>query len=92
MDPCKQQREEVPPCLGEILSRDGIRGHGRTNQEVIRPNRVHPNAVCGTLDAIEAKFGIPVIWCGILPRSAPQVGFQNTLPTGGWNSMGMAGC
>jgi ERCC4-type nuclease len=22
---------------------------------------VHPNAVCGTLDAIEAKFGIPVI-------------------------------
>jgi ERCC4-type nuclease len=23
---------------------------------------VHPNAVCGTLDAIEAKFGIPVIY------------------------------
>lgn len=22
---------------------------------------VHPNAVCGTIDAIEAKFGIPVI-------------------------------
>jgi len=25
------------------------------------PSNVHPNAVCGTLDAIEAKFGIPVI-------------------------------
>jgi hypothetical protein len=22
----------------------------------------HPNAVCGTLDAIEAKFGIPVLY------------------------------
>ena len=26
------------------------------------PSKVHPNAVCGTLDAIEAKFGIPVIY------------------------------
>ena len=26
------------------------------------PLGVHPNAVCGTLDAIEAKFGIPVIY------------------------------
>jgi ERCC4-type nuclease len=26
------------------------------------PTEVHPNAVCGTLDAIEAKFGIPVIY------------------------------
>jgi ERCC4-type nuclease len=26
------------------------------------PTDVHPNAVCGTLDAIEAKFGIPVIY------------------------------
>lgn len=26
------------------------------------PSQVHPNAVCGTLDAIEAKFGIPVIY------------------------------
>lgn len=25
-------------------------------------SRVHPNAVCGTLDAIEAKFGVPVIY------------------------------
>jgi len=25
------------------------------------PSEVHPNAVCGTLDAIEAKFGIPVL-------------------------------
>jgi hypothetical protein len=25
------------------------------------PSEVHPNAVCGTLDAIEAKFDIPII-------------------------------
>jgi len=25
------------------------------------PSEVHPNAVCGTLDAIEAKFSIPII-------------------------------
>ena len=25
------------------------------------PSGVHPNAVCGTLDGIEAKFGIPVL-------------------------------
>ena len=26
------------------------------------PSEVHPNAVCGLLDSIEAKFGIPVIY------------------------------
>jgi ERCC4-type nuclease len=26
------------------------------------PSEVHPNAVCGTFDAIEAKFGIPIIY------------------------------
>jgi len=26
------------------------------------PSEVHPNAVCGTLDAIEAKFGIPILY------------------------------
>ena len=26
------------------------------------PSGVHPNAVCGTLDAIEAKLGIPIIY------------------------------
>ena len=26
------------------------------------PSDVHPNAVVGTLDAIEAKFGIPIIY------------------------------
>lgn len=26
------------------------------------PSSVHPNAVCGTLDAIEAKHGIPIIY------------------------------
>ncbi len=31
------------------------------------PSRVHPNAVCGTFDAIEAKFGIPVIYTSADP-------------------------
>jgi ERCC4-type nuclease len=26
------------------------------------PSEVHPNSVCGMLDAIEARFGIPVIY------------------------------
>ena len=26
------------------------------------PSEVHPNAVCGTLDAIEAKFSIPIVY------------------------------
>ncbi len=26
------------------------------------PSEVHPNAICGTLDAIEAKLGIPIIY------------------------------
>jgi ERCC4-type nuclease len=26
------------------------------------PSEVHPNGVCGTLDAIEANFGVPVIY------------------------------
>jgi len=26
------------------------------------PSKVHPNAVCGMLDAIEARFGIPIIY------------------------------
>lgn len=29
------------------------------------PSDVHPNAVCGTLDAIEAKLGIPIIYSSI---------------------------
>ena len=29
------------------------------------PSEVHPNAVCGTLDAIEAKFSIPIIYTSI---------------------------
>ncbi len=28
-------------------------------------SEVHPNAVCGTLDAIEAKFGIPIIYTSL---------------------------
>jgi len=30
------------------------------------PSDVHPNAVCGTLDVIEAKFGIPIIYASTL--------------------------
>jgi ERCC4-type nuclease len=26
------------------------------------PTELHPNSVCGTLDAIEAKFGIPIVY------------------------------
>jgi ERCC4-type nuclease len=33
---------------------------------------VHPNAVCGTLDAIEAKFGIPVIYTSTARRLATE--------------------
>lgn len=29
------------------------------------PSEVHPNAVCGTLDAIEAKLNIPIIYTSI---------------------------
>jgi len=31
-------------------------------REEFAPGGVHPNAVCGTLDAIEAKFGIPILY------------------------------
>ena len=36
------------------------------------PSAVHPNAVCGTLDAIEAKFGIPVIYSSVLRELATE--------------------
>jgi ERCC4-type nuclease len=36
------------------------------------PSEVHPNAVCGTLDAIEAKFGIPVIYTSTLQDLATE--------------------
>jgi ERCC4-type nuclease len=37
------------------------------------PSGVHPNAVTGTLDAIEAKFGIPIIYTSTLrPLSAER--------------------
>ena len=36
------------------------------------PSEVHPNAVCGTLDAIEAKFGIPVIYTSTLQGLATE--------------------
>jgi ERCC4-type nuclease len=36
------------------------------------PSGVHPNAICGTLDAIEAKFGIPVIYTSTLQDLATE--------------------
>ena len=36
------------------------------------PSDVHPNAVCGTLDAIEAKFGIPVIYASTVQNLATE--------------------
>lgn len=36
------------------------------------PSDVHPNAVCGTLDAIEAKFGIPVIYTSTVQDLATE--------------------
>ena len=36
------------------------------------PSEVHPNAVCGTLDAIEAKFGIPVIYTSTVRELATE--------------------
>jgi hypothetical protein len=36
------------------------------------PSEVHPNAVCGTLDAIEAKFGIPVIYASSVRELAAE--------------------
>jgi ERCC4-type nuclease len=36
------------------------------------PSEVHPNAVCGTLDAIEAKFGIPIIYSSSIQDLATE--------------------
>ena len=36
------------------------------------PSAVHPNAICGTLDAIEAKFGIPVIYTSTVQDLATE--------------------
>ena len=36
------------------------------------PLDVHPNAVCGTLDAIEAKFGIPIIYTSSVRELATE--------------------
>ena len=36
------------------------------------PSEVHPNAVCGTLDAIEAKFGIPTIYTSTIRELATE--------------------
>jgi ERCC4-type nuclease len=36
------------------------------------PSGVHPNAVCGFLDAIEAKFGIPVIYTSTVQDLATE--------------------
>ena len=36
------------------------------------PSDVHPNSVCGTLDAIEAKFGIPIIYTSTVQDLATE--------------------
>jgi ERCC4-type nuclease len=36
------------------------------------PSEVHPNAVTGTLDAIEAKFGIPILYTSTLRELAAE--------------------
>ncbi len=36
------------------------------------PSEVHPNAVCGMLDAIEAKFGIPAIYSSSVQALATE--------------------
>lgn len=36
------------------------------------PSDVHPNAICGTLDAIEAKFGIPIIYSSTIRDLATE--------------------
>jgi ERCC4-type nuclease len=36
------------------------------------PSNVHPNVVCGTLDAIEAKFGIPIIYTSTVKDLATE--------------------
>jgi hypothetical protein len=36
------------------------------------PSGVHPNAVVGTLDAIEAKFGIPILSTSTVRRLATE--------------------
>ena len=36
------------------------------------PSDVHPNSVCGTLDAIEAKFGIPIIYTSTVQDLAAE--------------------
>ena len=36
------------------------------------PSAVHPNSVCGTLDAIEAKFGIPFIYASTVQDLATE--------------------
>lgn len=33
---------------------------------------IHPNAVCGTLDAVEAKFGIPIIYASSIRELATE--------------------
>jgi hypothetical protein len=36
------------------------------------PSDVHPNSVCGIIDAVEAKFGIPVIYTSAVQELATE--------------------
>ena len=39
---------------------------------ILIPSQVHPNAVCGLVDASEAKFGIPFIYASTVQDPATQ--------------------
>ena len=55
-------RSARPISVQGHSGRGDIRGHQGGIRVVRYPSDVQPNAVCGTLDAIEAKFGIPFIY------------------------------
>ena len=59
------------------------------------PSGVHPNAVCGLVDAIEAKFGIPFIYASTMQDLATEraagAGSRSISPTGGWSSRASVG-
>ncbi|MBM4356293.1 MAG: hypothetical protein FJ109_21300 [Deltaproteobacteria bacterium] len=54
--------------LIEATLEDIKRGYGELDIQ----SEVHPNAVCGTLDAVEARFGIPVIYASSVRELATE--------------------
>ena len=70
----------VPGCLRPARQvpveghpdRGDLRGHQRRVRAFWYSFRVHPNAVCGLVDAIEAKFGIPFIYASTMQDLATE--------------------